>query len=258
MTKETSYLLVIALVLLGACVPAPVVDPPPSTTTRDAIKAGATVVATPTPHPIRTAVAGLADTLSVLLPYTSIIGLLISLLSLIFSTRSLRRTARYERYTFKPRLQLVDEVIQLGSPSGDQVHIASFGSGAGTREAQALIDKPFSFAYKSALANKGEQTVQINQVFIDYGSAEASDKRIKRVIGGRTYLAPGELVHIKLVLSPDDVGDAMSRFGIDECQFQLRVQYSSPEGGAIESVRRLGGYSASTVNLVAQSGDTLD
>ncbi len=43
---------------------------------------------------------------------------------------SLRRSSIYQRFEYSVRLEVLDEIVQIGTSVGDQVQIASMGSGA--------------------------------------------------------------------------------------------------------------------------------
>lgn len=126
------------------------------------------------------------------LKYIPVGAILISLGSLWIAVVSLRRSRTFQRYEYSPRLELMHELIQFATPSGDQVHVASWGSEVHKRTIPTLIKDPFSFAYSALLVNKGGKTVQVHGTTIEYGSASDPARRMKRAITGEAYLAAGD------------------------------------------------------------------
>lgn len=96
--------------------------------------------------------------------------------------------------------------------------------------------------YFTKITNKGEKTVDIYEVFFDYGSRSDESKRVRLLGLERTYLAPREVRGLSFELSQSDLESTMEKFQIDECILFLRVICRADDGEFIFNIRNLGGY----------------
>ncbi|MBF8302259.1 MAG: hypothetical protein HW396_540 [Candidatus Dadabacteria bacterium] len=153
-----------------------------------------------------------------------------SMLSLLFGFAN----RQYQRFDYAVRLQVTDE--------NRTFRTASF---------------PVPFSYTTKVQNKGLKPVDIDRIYIDYGSKDDSNKRCRHNIQGRFYLSPGEYKEIKFNLSWSDLQSTKQQFEINQCVFFLRVVYHTPQGKAATAIRSLGGYDRDMTLYVVQRGDTL-
>lgn len=191
---------------------------------------------------------------SLLLP---IVSLLLSVVSIVIAVISLRRTSVYKKFDYAARIDIVDELIQFGRPAGNQTHIASIGSGAGKGDMPTLIKGGQGFGYRASLQNKGEKSIPIYGVHLDYGAKHDTGKRMKHTLEGRFHLAPGEAHQVEFSLPLSKIEKTMREFGVQQCLFWLRVTYESPNGKKSKFIRPLGGFEGGQVMFVANAGVTL-
>lgn len=170
---------------------------------------------------------------------------------------SLRRSSIYQRFEYSVRLEVLDEIVQIRTSVGDQVQIASMGSGARREAPPSLIKGSEGFAYRVCLKNKGHKIVPVNGVRVDYGAGTSEEKRVRRVVEQKFYLAPQETRQIEFELSLSDIADVMDQFSIKECLFYLRVSYQDVDEKEAVAVRALGGLKDGAVQFVAPPGDIL-
>jgi len=187
----------------------------------------------------------------------SIVSLLLSVVSTVIAAVSLRRTSVYEKSDYAARIDIVDELVQFGRPAGNQTYIASTGSGAGKGDIPTLIKGGQGVGYRASLQNKGEKSIPVHGVHLDYGAKYDTSKRMKHVLEGRFHLAPEEAHQVEFSLPLSEIEKTMRKFGVQQCLFWLRVTYENPNGKRSEFIRPLGGFEGGRVMFVADAGDAL-
>lgn len=158
----------------------------------------------------------------------------ISIVALSISILSFVRSSRYQSYDYSERLQILNECISQSSPSFTN-----------------------AFSYSAKIENRGLKPVEIDNVWIDYGSQDEIKKRLKHNITGRFYLSPSQAKEITFQLDRKDMKETMERFNINKCIFFLRVEYKTVYGKITCAVRLIGGYEGNSCIFFAQRGDPL-
>ena len=162
------------------------------------------------------------------------LAILISLIALLLSYLAYRRSGRYQEFEFRPRLEVASEKIQFSTPSFTT-----------------------AFQYEATLANQGLKPVDIERVYMDYGSGDDPGKRVKHVVEGGFTLRPGESRPLSFGLSWIEVEQLKSKFGISDCKFFLRLQYRTVAGHMTEAQRSLGGHNDAGTTFMVQAGNRL-
>ena len=194
------------------------------------------------------------ESLHVYLPWAAIV---ISIASLVIAFKSYRRAGKYQAFDYSARLELVDEIVELPYESEGKTAILTTGSGAKDGDFVTLTKVPYSFGYRAARVNKGQKPVTVNSIFLDFGSSDNGERRVRLSLENRFFLPPQHTHRIEKILSSGEIAAAQKKLDLDECSFYLRVSYTTADKKEISSLRSLGGFSPGTVNIVANSSGTL-
>ncbi len=153
--------------------------------------------------------------------YFSIASLVISIISITIAIISFRRTKIFQDYEYMPRLQLLDEKVVGGTPSG--------------KNSPALT-------YNAKVENRGLKPIKIDSLNMDYGDKTDQRKRVSRHIEGEIFVSPGQCHPVSVIVTWDDVDEMKKRFNINDCHFTLKTLYHSPDGEVKISLRPLIGF----------------
>ncbi len=169
-----------------------------------------------------------------LMTYLPVVSLVISLISAFIAGVSFLRTMKLQEFDYATRLQVVDESI--------------VGQGPGSDDA---------FSYEANLENHGIKPVKVDSVYIDYGSKESMNKRLKYHVEGEFYLVSGEKRKISFQLKKNDFNEALKKFEITQCYFYLRICFQSSTGKNIEATRSLVGLGENSTTIIVNRGEIL-
>ncbi len=165
-----------------------------------------------------------------------IIPISISIISLLISLFSFRRTSNYHKYEYAVRLQLADQRITWSPfPLSDAVLI-----------------------FNANLKNKGLKPVEIIRVDFACGKLFDLGKCVIKTRIGRTHLSPGEGVSIDFKISGNEMLEIESKYGINQCTILVIVKYKDTAGTEVEKKELLGGFDEGNVPIfVLRDGDAV-
>ena len=150
-------------------------------------------------------------------------ALLISVVSLVVAAYALRRTWQYERFEYKPRLELADLDFSLSG----------------------------GVSFSAVIKNTGIKPVDIRGVGIARGSVDDPKKRKIDVITGAFYLGAGKSEPVTYARSLAELERMREETATRECMFYLWVTYLKAEGDFVEVYRALAGYQEDGTKLEA-------
>jgi len=161
----------------------------------------------------------------------AIISLALSVISTGIAVASFLRTRKFQAYEYATRLQLESENIQGGSG-------------------------PEAFRYSADIVNLGIKPVEVREVCVDYGG-QREGSFYKFHVEGLFYLSPNGKRNIGFSLSKDRYEEVLSKFGLEQCLFRLRVCFINATGSTVEATRNLMGLGNGTTTIYAQRGDAI-
>ncbi len=165
-----------------------------------------------------------------------IIPISISIISLVISLFSFRRTSNYHKYEYAVRLQLVDQRITWNpSPLPHAV-----------------------FIFNANLKNKGLKPVEIIRVDFACGKLFDLGKCVIKTRIGRTHLSPGEGVNIDFMISGKEMLEIERKYGINQCTIFVVLKYKDTAGTEVERKELLGGFDEGNLPIfVLRDGDAV-
>ncbi|CAD7713007.1 MULTISPECIES: hypothetical protein [Xanthomonas] len=161
----------------------------------------------------------------------ALVSLSLSVISTGIAIASYWRARSNQTYDYAARLQLENESIQGGSG-------------------------PEAFHYSADLVNVGIKPVEIRNIFIDYGG-QSEGTYYKFNVEGLFHLPPNGKRSVGFSISREDYEDVLTKFGVQQCLFRLRVCFANATGGNVEATRNLMGLGPSETTFYAQRGDAI-
>ena len=168
--------------------------------------------------------------------FIPIAAIIVSLISLLISFASYRRSKIFQDYEYAPRLQIVNEEVVGGSPS--------------------LPDRP-AICYKAEIENRGSKPVKIDSIYLDYGDRNDANKRMKCHIEGEIFISPGKSHLVSKEIAWKSVEEMKKRFNINQCHFFFRIVYHLANNEIQETSRALFGFDGVSTIINVQKGDCL-
>ena len=150
-------------------------------------------------------------------------AVLISVVSLVVAVYALKRTQQYERFEYKPRLELADFDFSLTA----------------------------GVSFSAVIENTGIKPVDLRGVGIAHGSADDPKKRKIDVIAGAFYLGAGKSERVIYARSLAELERMREETATRECMFYLWITYLKAEGDLVEVYYDLGGYQEDGTKLIA-------
>lgn len=168
--------------------------------------------------------------------WSSILPIAISIISLLISVFSFRRTSIYQKYEYAVRLQLADARTTCNPFS--------------------LPDA--AFTYNANLENRGVKPAEIIRVDFACGQIFDLSKCDIKTQVGRTHLKPGEAVGIDFKISGREMLEIENKYSIDQCAIFMIIKYKDMMGGQREKKLLVGGYDKGNIPIcVTTDGDAV-
>jgi hypothetical protein len=144
-----------------------------------------------------------------------------------------KRLQLYQEYEYSSRLQLGDEKVIFGDINRDD----------------------FGIKYSAILENRGMKTVDIDNIYMDYG--DGINKQFKQSIEGNFYLRPEQKREINVTVPRKGIDDMKRRYDTDDVMFSFRVVINEPGGKKVERLRKVGGFNGRHLVIIVQKGNVL-
>ena len=159
--------------------------------------------------------------------WSTILPIGISIISLLVSVLSFRRTSKYQEYEYAVRLQLANARTTCNPYSLPEA----------------------VFTYDANLENRGLKPVEIARVDFACGQLFDLDRCDVKTQIGRTHLAPGTFVEINFKISGKEMIAIETKYGITECAIFLIIKYKDTRGIQREKKSLVGGFDKGNIPI---------
>lgn len=157
----------------------------------------------------------------------------VSIVALVLSFVSLRRSSKLADFEFATRLVVENEEVITFTPSF-----------------------PKALQYSADITNEGLKPADILSGWISYGSKDGS-KRVKHNILGETVIAPGKRRQVQFEMNWMDLRKLMTEHNISRVHFELILDYRKHDGEVVTKTRNIVTLSDEQTVAYAHRGDRL-